>query len=123
MHDRFSRKVILWLEVASTNNDSAVTAGYYLSAVEKYGVARSHCSIFAFEIASTSVGCPRIVRGDRGTENSRIAYLQPFLRRNGEGADNSFQYGRSASNQVCPTSKVFYRGSYIHSVSRPGGAN
>ena len=46
-------------------------------------------------------GCPRIVRGDRGTENSRIAYLQPFLRRNGSGADNSFQYGRSASNQVC----------------------
>ena len=33
---RFSRKVI-WLEVASTNNDSAVIAGYYLSAVEKYG--------------------------------------------------------------------------------------
>jgi len=48
-------------------------------------------------------GCPRIVRADRGTENSRIAYLQPFLRRNGTDAlagSNSFQYGRSASNQV-----------------------
>ena len=110
---RFSRKVI-WLEVASTNNDSAVIAGYYLSAVEKYG-AEVSLLFFFFEITSTSVGCPIIVRGDRGTENSRIAYLQPFLRKNGEGADNSFQYGRSASNQVCQrttTSKVTYRGSY-----------
>ena len=41
-------------------------------------------------------GCPRIIRTDRGTENARVAYLQPFLRRHG----HSFQYGRSASNQV-----------------------
>ena len=34
---RFSRKV-LWLEVAKTNNDSAVIAGYYLKAVVKYGM-------------------------------------------------------------------------------------
>ena len=33
----FSRKLI-WLEVASTNNSSSVIAGYYLNAVEKYGV-------------------------------------------------------------------------------------
>ena len=33
---RFSRKV-LWLEVAKTNNNSAVIAGYYLKAVFKYG--------------------------------------------------------------------------------------
>ena len=47
-------------------------------------------------------GCPRIVRGDRGSENSRVAYLQPFLRRNGSDThvEKSFQYGRSASNQV-----------------------
>ena len=61
-----------------------------------------------------NVGCPRIVRGDRGSENSRIAYLQPFLRRNGEGVNNSFQYGRSASNQVYiihNTQKQMYKSS------------
>ena len=48
-------------------------------------------------------GCPRILRADRGTENSRIAYIQPFLRRNCHDSlagASSFQYGRSASNQV-----------------------
>lgn len=34
--DGYSRKV-LWLEVATTNKDSAIIAGYYLRAVEKYG--------------------------------------------------------------------------------------
>ena len=53
--------------------------------------------------ANYVAGCPRITRCDRGTENSRVAFLQPFLRRNGLDAlakENSFQYGRSASNQV-----------------------
>ena len=42
---------------------------------------------------------PRIVRGDRGTENSRVAYLQPFLGRDSTPVA-SFQYGKSVSNQV-----------------------
>ena len=45
-----------------------------------------------------------MVRGDRGVENSTVAFMQPFLRRNGTDGlsdQNSFQYGRSASNQVC----------------------
>ena len=33
---RFSRKII-WLEVAKTNNDSGVIAGYFLHAVAQYG--------------------------------------------------------------------------------------
>ena len=48
-------------------------------------------------------GCPRIIRADRGTENSTVAFLQPFLRRNGRdrlSKENSFQFGRSATNQV-----------------------
>ena len=94
----FSRKII-WLEVASTNNSSSVIAGYYLNAVEKYGECFVVSFVSAFILLCLS-GCPRILRADRGSENSRIAYLQPFLRRNGSGADNSFQYGRSASNQV-----------------------
>ena len=49
------------------------------------------------------IGCPRIVRSDRGTENSTVAFLQAFLRRNPQdqlAGALSFQYGRSASNQV-----------------------
>ena len=44
-------------------------------------------------------GLPRIVRGDRGTENSRVAYLHPFLGRDSAPV-TSFQYGKSVSNQV-----------------------
>ena len=55
-------------------------------------------------MATSLIGCPRMVRGDRGVENSTVAFMQPFLRRNGTDGlsdQNSFQYGRSASNQVC----------------------
>lgn len=48
-------------------------------------------------------GLPSVVRTDHGTENSVVAYIQPFLRRNGtdEFFDKSFRYGRSVFNQVC----------------------
>lgn len=46
------------------------------------------------------VGAPKLLRCDLGTENSRLAYLQPFLRRGGSLSDQSFQYGKSVSNQV-----------------------
>ena len=48
-------------------------------------------------------GTPRILRCDMGTENSNIAFIQPFLRRYGTdcfAGDSSFRYGRSVSNQV-----------------------
>ena len=48
-------------------------------------------------------GLPRFVRTDRGTENVKVAFLQPFLRRNGQDVSagtKSFQYGKSVSNQV-----------------------
>ena len=54
-------------------------------------------------ISLINVGCPKLVRCDRGTENVGVAYLQPFLR---SGTDlhagtASFRYGISVSNQVC----------------------
>ena len=48
-------------------------------------------------------GLPRLVCTDRGTENVKVAFLQPFLRRNGRdlsAGTKSFQYGKSVSNQV-----------------------
>ena len=75
---------ILWLNVGPSNNDPRVIASYYLSCVHQIE------------------GVPMILRGDRGTENSHVAGIQRFLRRNSCDAfsgTNSFMYGRSVSNQ------------------------
>lgn len=81
--DGYSRR-ILWLEVSSTNNDSAVIASYYLDTLNALGVA------------------PRLLRCDRGTENTRLALLQPFFRYSNTDSLSglkSFMYGKSTSNQ------------------------
>ena len=75
---------ILWLNVGPSNNDPRVIASYYLSCVQQ------------------NRGVPMIMRGDRGTENSHVAGIQRFLRRNSCDAfsgNDSFMYGRSVSNQ------------------------
>ena len=56
-----------------------------------------------FVLLPRYIGYPRLLRCDLGTENSKLAYLQPFLRRNGTdplAGEHSFRYGRSVSNQV-----------------------
>lgn len=82
--DGFSRK-ILWLEVATSNNDPRVIAKYFLETV-------------------TSLGgiVPTIIRSDRGTENVTVHQLQIFFRLghgDGHAADRSFIVGKSTSNQ------------------------
>ena len=46
-------------------------------------------------------GCPKIVRGDRGTENVKVRDFQHFLRRNiHDGSDvDSYIEGASTANQ------------------------
>ena len=81
--DGFSRR-ILWLEVASSNNDPRIIAQYYLDCVRQLG------------------GTARIVRGDRGTENGNVAAIQRFFRRSAEddfASEKSFMFGKSTSNQ------------------------
>lgn len=51
------------------------------------------------------IGCPKIVRADKGTENAKISFLQPFLRYQGTNGrdnlpENTFRYGRSVNNQA-----------------------
>lgn len=49
-------------------------------------------------------GTPRVLRTDRGTENSIIAFVQPSLRSehlDELAGEKSFRYGKSTSNQVC----------------------
>ncbi|XP_022780830.1 uncharacterized protein LOC111322059, partial [Stylophora pistillata] len=81
--DGFSRR-ILWLEVASSNNDPRIVAQYFLDYARQLG------------------GTARIVGGDRGSENRNLAAIQRFFRRsiNDDFAgDKSFMYGKSTANQ------------------------
>ena len=48
-------------------------------------------------------GYPFVLRCDLGSENAYLAFLQPFMRRNGNdccAGERSFRYGKSVSNQV-----------------------
>lgn len=81
--DGYSRRV-MWLEVASTNNNPRVIAKYYLDTVAAHKFV------------------PRIVRADRGTENVNISFLQPFFRQTQQDSMaglKSFMYGKSTTNQ------------------------
>ncbi|XP_072166108.1 uncharacterized protein [Diadema setosum] len=79
--DGFSRK-ILWLYVGRSNNDPRFISRLdFISAID---------------------GVPKIVRSDRGTENSQIHDLQLALRWDHNDdfrRYKSFMYGRSTSNQ------------------------
>ncbi|XP_013401462.1 uncharacterized protein LOC106167276 [Lingula anatina] len=81
--DGFSRKV-LWLRVSHTNNDPEVIGTYFLNFIKEIG------------------GVPRVIRGDRGTENTMVEDLQKACRWNSTdnmSGEKSFLYGRSTSNQ------------------------
>ncbi len=57
----YSRR-ILWLEVSSYNNDLTIVANYYVDNVRNIS------------------GTARVVRGDKGTENTHIATIQQYFR-------------------------------------------
>lgn len=80
--DGFSRKII-WLNAYTTNSDPKIVGGYYVEAVESLG------------------GCPRVVRGDLGTENGHVRDFQRFLHRNihDGNAIDSYLDGASTANQ------------------------
>jgi hypothetical protein len=91
--DGYSR-FIVWAEANSTNSDPAVIASYYINAVEKQG------------------GCPKLLRGDRGTENACVAKMQEIFRTGAADALNgprSFRYGRSTANQRIESWWAMYR--------------
>ena len=70
-------RLVIWLNVYKTSSDPAVIAGYYIEAVSK------------------KMGCPKLMRGDLGTENKTVELLQNFLSQN----IKSFIYGTSQHNQ------------------------
>jgi hypothetical protein len=80
--DGFSRKII-WMNVYRTNNNPKVIGGYFLEAVRLLR------------------GCPKLVRGDYGTENKLVCDFQMFLRRNctDNAAGRCYLDGASTCNQ------------------------
>ncbi|XP_048588204.1 uncharacterized protein LOC116615414 isoform X1 [Nematostella vectensis] len=80
--DGYSRR-IMWLRVASSNNDPAIVADYFAGCIRMIK------------------GVPRRIRADNGTENVNIEVMQVFLHfgLNDEAAVNNFQYGTSVANQ------------------------
>lgn len=81
--DGFSRR-LLWVNAYHNSSDPQLIGGYFMEAVQQLR------------------GCPKIVRGDRGTENTVLCDSQRFLRRHGTDSfagEKSFIYGRSVCNQ------------------------
>ena len=74
--DGFSRK-LLWLKVATTNNDPLVIANYYLQHIKTHKIV------------------PNSIRMDKGSENIYCDDLQAFF----TGDPNSVQYATSTRNQ------------------------
>ncbi|KAJ8024871.1 hypothetical protein HOLleu_34905 [Holothuria leucospilota] len=80
--DGFSRK-LLWPQANYTSTNPRNIPDYFMTPLESIG------------------GCPLVVRADRGTENSVVAILQRYLRREGNdnsGGERSFLYGCSNNN-------------------------
>ena len=75
---------ILWLKLSSSNNNPKVLANYYLCCIKELNLI------------------PRVVRGDRGTENVILCGMQRFFRRNhtdSQSKDRRLIYGHSTANQ------------------------
>lgn len=81
---RFSCR-ILWLHVGPSNNDPYIIAGYYLECVK---TLQGMIETVMVSCCLVCLGCPTIVRSDKGTENCNVAFLQPFLR---ESYDDTFK--------------------------------
>ena len=67
-----------------TNKDPALVGGYFVDAIDKLK------------------RCPRVVRGDCGTENGILCNIQRHLRQNHDDShagEKSFWYGKSTTNQ------------------------
>lgn len=73
--DGFSRAII-WLKANTTSSNPRVVASYYMEEVR------------------IRMACPKLIRGDLGTENGKVAEFQNFMT-----DTESFLYGTSQHNQ------------------------
>ena len=97
----------MWLRLGSTNHDPHVILQYYLEVVDKingyYGIVCLNPAILYQEL----LGCPSVIRMDKGTENILVASVQYALRSSHDdtfAGDKSFRYGSCPANIVRDTS-------------------
>lgn len=94
---RYSRR-ILWLKVGRTNRNPTIVGSYFLDYIREIE------------------GVPKIIRIDRGTENTLIADMQKALRWNhedGHAGNRSVHLGKSSANQVCDENIYFLKAENI----------
>lgn len=97
---------MIWLKVGVTNRDPAVILGYFTEAVRNinvggyiFGLSCRHKRLSVI----INLGCPQVVRLDKGTENARIAQCQIALRMchlDEHACAQSVRYGPSPTNSV-----------------------
>ena len=102
---RYSQHII-WAHTAYSNNNPRIITQYFLETIETVGgqLCTIHMRI------CLKISCPPILRADRGTENSFVAFLQQTFRHKNVDAfvgEKSFQYGRSTANQVSKLYKQY----------------
>ena len=78
--DGYSRK-ILWLRVLPSNNNPKIIGSLYLNYVMQSKVT------------------PKIIRADRGSENTVVAGLQRYFLRSTDSGNSCFMFGSSTANQ------------------------
>lgn len=93
--DGWSRK-LLWLEISASNKNPSIVGNYFIEYLEEIK------------------GAPRIVRFDRGTENSLVRDIQLHLRQtNGNTSSlHCVQYGKSVHNQKIERFWNYFRECY-----------
>ena len=68
-----------------------------------YGYMLQQATVMHAPNSTIYIGCPRVIRADKGTENVRVAAVQYALRRehdNSLAAEKSIRYGSSPANTV-----------------------
>ena len=78
--DGYSCK-ILWLKVLPSNNNPKIIGSLYLNYVIQSKVT------------------PKIIRADRGSENTVVAGLQRYFLRSTDSGNSCFMFGSSSANQ------------------------
>ena len=95
----------MWAQVSYSNNNPNIIAQYYLETIESVGGMQfyNYYSSRTNLLLSWS-GCPLVVRADRETENSIVAFLQPTLRHadiDSFAGEKGFQYLANQVLQLC----------------------
>lgn len=94
---------MLWLKLASTNNDPRVILRHYLLTILEGKGWDGVAIIQYYCVIPLHIGCPTVLRCDKGTENSILAACHMAMR-HGHGdslsGEKSFRYGPSTTNTV-----------------------